>query len=118
MGTHDTRSSVGGPTGDGELPASVLEELTADRRRRELLAVLDEREEPMPLLDLAREVVAREREVPNERVDDDSACEAREDIYQRHLPKLTATGVVRFDSLVSTVELAVDDERLRGAIRA
>jgi hypothetical protein len=30
---------------------------------------------------------------------------ARTEIYQEHLPKLTATGVVRFDSLLGQVEL-------------
>jgi hypothetical protein len=79
-----------------------------------MLDVLAEKDGEMPLLDLARAVVARERGADPEAISAADVNEARRDIYERHLPKLTATDVVSFDSLVSTVELATDDDRLLG----
>jgi len=96
------------------LPASAVADLLESPRRRRAIACLADREGPIPVSDLARFVVADERgasprEVPLEAVED-----AREDLFQHHLPKLVATGVVSYNSLVGTVELATDDPRVRG----
>lgn len=55
----------------------------------------------MPVDDLAADLAGSadgETAVPTDR------RAARVDIYQRHLPRLTETGVVAFDSLLGTVE--------------
>lgn len=101
-----------GASDEPALPEAVIADLRADDRRRHVLTRLAESERALPVSDLARYVAATERD---EAVDDVSADEAdavRRDVFQEHLPKLTATGVVRYDSLVGTVELATDDERL------
>jgi predicted metal-dependent hydrolase len=64
--------------------------------------------------DLARLVVAAERGKGPGDVSVDVAERVRADLFQRHLPKLIATGVVSYNSLVGTVELASDDPRLLG----
>lgn len=96
------------------LPDSVVADLRESDRRRHALSVLAERSESLPVSDLARHVVARERGEQTDAVPDEEVDAARRDLFQRHLPKLTATGVVRYDSLVGTVELATDDGRLLG----
>ncbi|MFC7142761.1 hypothetical protein ACFQMA_23360 [Halosimplex aquaticum] len=96
------------------LPDSVIADLRKDDRRRLVLSRLAESDRALPVSDLARYVAATERDEPAEEVPDGAADAARRDIFQHHLPKLTATGVVRYDSLVGTVELAVDDERVVG----
>ncbi|WP_436924485.1 DUF7344 domain-containing protein [Halosimplex amylolyticum] len=95
-----------------ELPQSVIADLRADDRRRQALTRLAECERALPISDLARHVAATERDEPVDEVPADAADAVRRDFFQQHLPKLTATGVVTYDSLVGTVELATDDERL------
>ncbi|WP_415381866.1 hypothetical protein [Halosimplex sp. TS25] len=102
------------PNNGSELPESVIADLRADGRRRRVLDRLAESERPLPVSDLARRVAAAEEAGAVEEVSRETADPVRRDIFQRHLPKLTATGVVRYDSLLATVELAVDDERLFG----
>ncbi|WP_459194034.1 DUF7344 domain-containing protein [Halosimplex sp. J119] len=96
------------------LPDSVIADLRADDRRCLVLSRLAESDRALPVSDLARHVAATERDEPVEEAPDDAADAVRREIFQDHLPKLTATGVVRYDSLVGTVELAVDDERVVG----
>ncbi|WP_246022880.1 DUF7344 domain-containing protein [Halosimplex halophilum] len=116
-----TPATDGGETGDStarddtdRLPASAVADLRASERRRRALDCLAERADPIPVSDLARHVVAVEREEPADAVPDEAVDEARRDLFQQHLPKLTATGVVRYDSLVGTVELAAADPRVLG----
>ncbi|WP_436910801.1 DUF7344 domain-containing protein [Halosimplex marinum] len=103
-----------GVGGDGRLPESVVADLRGDEFRRRALARLVERDEPVPVSDLAREAVAAERDEDPPDVPADAVDAARAELFQEHLPKLTATGVVSYDSLVGTVELSTDDPRLIG----
>lgn len=88
--------------GDG-LPAAVIEDLLDSPRRRQLLACLTERDEPVAVDDLAEVLLDADRE-SSEPVSAADRRGARAEIYQDVLPKLTATDVVRFDSRLGTVE--------------
>jgi hypothetical protein len=90
-----SRGARGGET-DG-LPAAVIEQLVADPRRRALLGLLIDRGEAVPVDDLAAHLAESAEPSRAER------REARTEIYQEHLPKLTAPDVVAFDSLLGTV---------------
>ncbi|WP_226012646.1 DUF7344 domain-containing protein [Halomicrobium salinisoli] len=102
---------------DGEaLPEAVVDDLLDDGRRRRLLDVLFEADGPMAIDDVATELWARETDTDPEDVSDNERRRVRNDVFQHHLPKLTATEVVAYDSVVGTLEL--DDagpvfERLR-----
>ncbi|WP_436932721.1 DUF7344 domain-containing protein [Halosimplex halobium] len=110
----ETDDPVTGDDTEGDrLPASAVADLRASERRRRVLAELAERGE-VPVSDLASHVVAAERDEPADAVPDEAVDGARRDLFQEHLPKLTATGVVRYDSLVGTVELATADSRVLG----
>ena len=98
--------------GAGRLPTSVVEDLLDSARRRHLVAVLDEADGPLSVAEVARKVRAREHNTTPDAVSDDAVHETCEDIYEEHLPKLTAVEVVTYDSLVGTVELSTDDRRL------
>ncbi|MFB6178286.1 MAG: hypothetical protein ABEI77_01020 [Halorientalis sp.] len=101
MATHTTHTGTGTADQRRRLPETVIEDLLDSSQRRSLLAVLVDRDEPVPVGDLARELVGTDQR------DGDSAVERRRvrtEIYQDHLPKLTATGVVTFDSRLGTVE--------------
>ena len=104
MATEQPAESRRERGGDVEgLPAAVIEELVASPRRRALLAELRDRGEAVPVDDLAARLVDSDRPSREER------RAARTEIYQEHLPKLTPTGVVAFDSLLGTVEFLGDD---------
>lgn len=98
-------ASPDGADTDSELPTDVVEDLLSDPRRRYALETLSRRETPMVVDDLAAAVRARETGVAPDAVGKDERRRVREDFFQRHLPKLTATDVVRYDSLLGTVEL-------------
>mgnify|MGYP000669336095 CR=1 FL=1 len=102
----------GSPNGGASrLPDAVVADLLEDERRERLLAVLVAAGEPLAVADLARRVGARERgSTPG--ADEATVDEIRRDLYRRHLPKLTATGVVAYDSQVDRVRLTTDDPRL------
>jgi len=87
------------------LPERVVTDLLSSDRRRQLLACLEEHGGCLPVTDLAAAVAAQETGVELEAVDPQRHRAVREEIYERHLPKLTATGVVEFDSMRGTVAL-------------
>jgi hypothetical protein len=87
------------------LPPPVVEDLLAAERRRHLLAILAERGEPVALLDLAGQILARQEGVPRADVAREARRQLCERLFQTDLPKLTATGVVDYDSAMGTVEL-------------
>lgn len=89
----------------GGLPAEVVADLLDHPRRRHALSVLDERGEPMCLEDLAVVIRAREDDRDPEDIDETTARDVRDELFERHLPKLTATDVVSYDSKMGTVEL-------------
>jgi hypothetical protein len=117
-GTDERNSSAEGSESaeavGARLPASAVADLRASGRRRRALTCLADCDGPIPVSDLARLVVAAERGKGPGDVSVDVAERVRTDLFQRHLPKLIATGVVSYNSLVGTVELASDDPRLLG----
>jgi hypothetical protein len=88
----------------GKLPGAVVEELLANDRRELLLRILRERGEPMVVEDLARAVCLAETAPDDPPVDEGRQRAVRTDIFERHLPKLTAVDAVQYDSMVGTVE--------------
>jgi hypothetical protein len=111
MATH-SGGSGGEPGENGNgirgLPTAVVEDLLACNRRRQLLWCLHQRGEPVAVDDLATILVASETDTDPTRVTADRRRSMREEIYQEHLPKLTATGAVEFDSMRGTVTFAGD----------
>lgn len=102
MATHSNHSTDRrGDRHDG-LPAAVVEELLASPARQRILVHLHNMDRPVAVDDLA-EVVAT-----GDHTGDAATAkrrQARWEIYQTHLPKLTATGTVAFDSVLGTIEL-------------
>ena len=88
-----------------DLPETVVEDLVGDPRRRILLDYLAQRGEPVALTDLAAAVRAEENGCAPGDVAADRRRATMEDLLETHLPKLTATGVVGYDSMRGTVTL-------------
>jgi hypothetical protein len=110
------RSTADGRNRGERLPEDVVADLLESDRRRRLLACLADADGALPVSDLARCVAERESAGNDETIDQTTISTVRDDVYHEHLPKLTATGVVTFDSLVGTVEFATKDERLRAHV--
>lgn len=83
-----------------ELPGDVVADILASEQRRAMLSCLTDAEGPVVVDDLAAACVREDSAGA-----DAETGEVRADIYDRHLPKLTATGVVEYDSMCETVEL-------------
>jgi hypothetical protein len=83
----------------------VVEDILASDRRRDLLAALAEAGDPVALTDVAAAVEARRRGIDAEAVDPSRRRDLRDDLLEIDVPKLTATGVVTYDSMLSTVDL-------------
>jgi DNA-binding transcriptional ArsR family regulator len=97
-------SSTNGP---GGLPETVIDDLLADPRREMILRSLYEHDGPIPVTQLAANVIAREQSID---ADDTSRGECQrvaESLYEHHIPKLTATAVVRYNSRQASI--ALDD---------
>ena len=93
--------------GDGGvgLPPAVVEDLLAADSRRRVLAVLAERGEPMVVEDLARAVVAARKDCPASAVSAAERDKMAQELFTEHIPKLTATRTLRYDSMLGAVEL-------------
>jgi hypothetical protein len=103
--------SRNGRVGGSDLPGEVVADILSADRRRVMLRVLAEAEESVIVEDLAAAVAAREGETDLGSVDPETRRAVRDGIYDRHLPKLLATGVVEFDSMRCAVRL-VDESVL------
>lgn len=100
---------------DSRLPDEVVADILDADRRRIALEILDEHEEPVVIDDLAAAVRARELDTDPESVPTDERREIRDEFFADHLPKLTATEVVSYNSLLGTLTLA-DDQRVTDAL--
>ena len=82
-----------------QLPGEVVEDILSADRRRTLLSCLSDHGGEMAVRDLAACVSAREQGVTEGNIEESDRNRLYSDLYDEHLPKLTATGVVEFDSL-------------------
>jgi hypothetical protein len=89
----------------GNVPQPVIEDLLADETRRQALEILRTREGPVVVEDLAAAVVGTRKDCPTSAVSATDREAVAEELFTEHIPKLTATGVVTYDSLLGAVEL-------------
>ena len=99
MDSHDRLST------EPRLPGEVVEEILSVDRRRTLLACLTDHGGEMAVVDLAACVGAREQGGTAEGITDATRDRLYDVLYDEHLPKLTATGIVEFDSLRDSVRI-------------
>jgi DNA-binding transcriptional ArsR family regulator len=102
-------------TDEGNLPPDVVADLLADDRRRRALELLEE-SGTLTLGTLARRIAAAETGVAPEEVPESLAAEVNEELWDEHLPKLTATDVVEFDSMRAAVSLSSGATGVREAL--
>lgn len=87
------------------LPSAVVDDLFAADSCRRALSVLARRGEPMVVEDLARAVVAARDGCPPSAVTRADRDAMAMELLTEHIPKLTATRVLRYNSMLGAVEL-------------
>lgn len=100
-----SRTSNKQPNGNrrtGQLTDSERHELLANERRRNVLAVLDCETTPVTLETIAGQVAGREVTPATSDVDD--LRSERVSLHHVHLPKMTALGVLEYDSTTRRIE--------------
>jgi len=102
--------------GAGGLPRRVVSDLLADERRRRALECLDAADGPLTVAELARRVAGEEAGEPPGAVPGGRVAALETDLYETHIPKLTATGVVEYDSTLATVRLTPTADAVREAL--
>lgn len=88
-----------------EVPEGVRADLFASEQRCQILRALAAAGGEASVRDLALRTRVRETGRPADRIDPDTVESLRYDIYDRHLPKLAATGVVEYDSVLDKLRL-------------
>ncbi|WP_436901945.1 DUF7344 domain-containing protein [Halovenus halobia] len=81
------------------VPEAVRTELFASKRRCRLLRALAGAGGDASVSDLVEQICAAEPDTT------DTTDEVRYDLYDHHLPKLAATGVVEYDSALDKLRL-------------
>ncbi len=104
MATQNAESAIG-----VDLPPAVVEDLLSDDTRRRALAIIASRDEPVVEEDLAAAVVAEREGCPESAVPASEREAVAEELFTDHIPKLMATEVVAYDSMLDAVELRTDD---------
>lgn len=98
-----------------ETPADDIFHVLQNSRRRDVLAYLEETEQTT-LRELAEHIAASENDVSVAGLRSDQRKRVYISLYQTHLPKLAAHGVIDYDKSRGTVALR-DDSQLRPHVR-
>lgn len=88
-----------------DLPDAVRADLLSSKRRCRILHALAAAGGEVSVTDLAVETCALETGRSPERIEPEAIETIRYEIYERHLPKLTLTGVVEYDSALDKLRL-------------
>jgi hypothetical protein len=93
------------PTGPGTVPDEVLADLLDSERRCRLLEQLSAASEAAVVEDLAAAVCAAEEGCSPTEVSETRRRAVQNELFEEHIPKLVATGIVRYDSMVGRLWL-------------
>jgi len=86
----------------------------ADERRREILAVLQQRETPLERRALAEEVAAAEQDATPATVSEQAVDRVLLTLHHTHLPKLENAGCLQYDEQQNLITLEGEDENSDG----
>ena len=108
-------SSSGESADHSTVPEEVVADLLDSRRRCHLLAQLAASDGEALVEDLVAAVGAAEQNCGPSELDESTLGEVREEVFERHVPKLTAIGVVEYDSMLDRLQLETPEVASRAA---
>ena len=86
-----------------QVSADTVFEILSSSRRRHVLSMLRQRDEPVAMMTLAADIGARENDIRPEAVDPTERKRIYVSLYQTHVPKLETAGLAEYDSTTGTV---------------
>lgn len=104
-------------TDETELDQDVIFDVLSSSRRRYVLYYLSQRDDPIELPELAREVAAWEMETAVEDLSPQERKRVYVSLYQTHVPKLDEVGLVEYDQDSGEVRLTGRSDRIEGFLR-
>lgn len=108
--------SSGGESADhSTVPEEVVADLLDSRRRCHLLAQLTASDGEALVEDLVAAVGAAENNCAPSELEEPTLSEVRKEVFERHVPKLTAIGVVEYDSMLNRLRLETPEVASRAA---
>lgn len=107
--------SSGESADHGTVPEEVLADLLDSRRRCHLLAALAESDGEALVEDLVAAVGATEENCAPSELAESTLSEVRTEVFERHVPRLTAIGVVEYDSMLNRLRLETPEVASRAA---
>lgn len=97
---------------DQSLSQDVVFELLSSPRRRYVLYLLREADEPVELTTLAEQVSAWENDVEVDEITEQERKRVYVSLYQTHIPRLDEAGVVEYDQETGLVSLTKDARQI------
>ena len=91
---------------DTQLDQNVVFDILSSARRRYAISILNRRDEPMQLTELAEEIAALEADTTVEDLTKQQRKRVYVSLYQTHVPKMEEVGIVSYDGDEGTVTLA------------
>lgn len=92
-------------TDEGARSRDTLFEVLSNSRRRYILSRIRAADEPIELSEIAREIGARESQIPPAELGQTAKKRVYVSLYQTHVPKLEAVGLVEYDDETKTVSV-------------
>jgi len=97
---------------DQSLSQDVVFDLLSSPRRRYVLYLLRETDEPVELTTLAERVAAWENDTVVDQITEQERKRVYVSLYQTHIPRLAETGAVEYDKDSGLVSLAADSREI------
>ena len=88
-----------------EVPEKARDDVLGSDRRCRMLRALLEAGGEASVRDLAAQTRVQETDRPADRIDPETVDSLQYEIYDRHLPKLTTTGIAEYDSTLDKLRL-------------
>lgn len=82
----------------GELSPDVVFEILSSRRRRMVLYILRQEGDTATVNELAERIASLENDIPVKQLTSQQQKRVYVSLYQTHLPKLDATGIIDYDA--------------------
>lgn len=110
----DDRTTDANANDDKSLTQDTVHHLLSNRRRRNILRYLADVDGATTLSNLAAQIAAWEHDVPLTEVTSEQRKRVHISLFQAHLPKLDAEGIIDHDQDRGRVELAEEADELVG----
>ena len=88
------------------------------KHRHVVLAALADQQQPVPINDLTNAIIKHNHHTPPTEAADETITQIRTALYHVHLPKLTETGLIQYDSERQLVEPTAQVDRAASHLSA